>query len=587
MKHLPSRLFWTGFVFLAFPATAMTNLFGESGLYRLPSAQVLEPGYLAFSSTVDLHGFDDEYAEDFSNVALVNGVFNLTYGLTQYFECAGSMQIHGDLARGERELSVGDARFAGKLIYPPYPHREQFEMAVNLAIFIPTGSRKSGLFKRKVFFEERYAYTANDAHFEIRFPVMVDFTKTKSGAPFKIHGMFGADLTTSGATHDMFEAGLGLEYLPHPMFSTFFEAFGETQAKKALAPDLDPLWATLGLQINYRFMHFKFGFEYLVSSSKASQIQKINDEYYTTGLYPRTGIFAMFVMSGIVVSQDADKDGFSDPEDKCPKAAEDFDQFQDHDGCPDNDNDKDGIPDKSDKCPMVLEDRDGFQDEDGCPDIDNDKDGVPDSLDKCINTPEDLDGFKDRDGCPEFDNDKDGLPDGKDKCPNDAEDPDGFADDNGCPDLDNDKDGFPDAKDKCPNTPETFNGVDDRDGCPDGRIKLLKTGEKTILPDVRFGKKYNLFAGSYVILNELADYLKFYKEMEIELRVHSDALGSIRQNEKKTQARAEILKNYLVKRGVEAGRLSAKGMGEGSPIAPNETAEGRFRNNRIEIIRTK
>jgi len=135
--------------------------------------------------------------------------------------------------------------------------------------------------------------------------------------------------------------------------------------------------------------------------------------------------------------------------------------------CATPDRDLDGIPDKVDECPAATEDFDGFDDTDGCPDLDNDKDGVPDGKDKCPLDAEDRDGFEDVDGCPDSDNDKDGIPDLKDKCPDHAEDRDGFEDADGCPDLDNDKDGIPDLKDKCPDQAETLNGKDDEDGCPD------------------------------------------------------------------------------------------------------------------------
>src|SRR5215831_16965230 len=95
-----------------------------------------------------------------------------------------------------------------------------------------------------------------------------------------------------------------------------------------------------------------------------------------------------------VIDDDPDKDGIRGAADKCPNEPEDFDGFQDADGCPDPDNDNDGIPDAQDKCPNEPEDKDGFQDEDGCPDDDNDGDGVPDRQDKCPNVPEDKDGFQ-------------------------------------------------------------------------------------------------------------------------------------------------------------------------------------------------
>jgi hypothetical protein len=65
---------------------------------------------------------------------------------------------------------------------------------------------------------------------------------------------------------------------------------------------------------------------------------------------------------------DRDRDGFSDDQDACPDQQEDFDGFDDYDGCPDEDNDDDGILDAQDRCPDEHEDFDGQEDEDGCPD---------------------------------------------------------------------------------------------------------------------------------------------------------------------------------------------------------------------------
>jgi outer membrane protein OmpA-like peptidoglycan-associated protein len=71
------------------------------------------------------------------------------------------------------------------------------------------------------------------------------------------------------------------------------------------------------------------------------------------------------------------------------------------------DRDGDGIPDSVDRCPDEPEDYDGFQDDDGCPDRDNDNDGVPDAEDRCPNTP----GPAENAGCPIVDRDGDGVPD--------------------------------------------------------------------------------------------------------------------------------------------------------------------------------
>jgi hypothetical protein len=64
---------------------------------------------------------------------------------------------------------------------------------------------------------------------------------------------------------------------------------------------------------------------------------------------------------------DRDRDGFPDDQDACPDQPEDFDGFDDYDGCADADNDDDGIPDAQDGCPNEHEDFDGVDDDDGCP----------------------------------------------------------------------------------------------------------------------------------------------------------------------------------------------------------------------------
>lgn len=70
------------------------------------------------------------------------------------------------------------------------------------------------------------------------------------------------------------------------------------------------------------------------------------------------------------VSHDKDGDGISDSDDRCPDVAEDRDNDEDSDGCPeeDKDSDHDGVPDKDDQCPAAKETINGVKDDDGCPD---------------------------------------------------------------------------------------------------------------------------------------------------------------------------------------------------------------------------
>ncbi|MDB4929864.1 MAG: uncharacterized protein JWM10_2348, partial [Myxococcaceae bacterium] len=105
---------------------------------------------------------------------------------------------------------------------------------------------------------------------------------------------------------------------------------------------------------------------------------------------------------------DDDRDGLRDDPsiDHCIGLREDFDGFEDGDGCPE-DNDHDAIPDEEDRCPRVDEDEDGFEDDDGCPDPDNDGDGVLDAADQCPDESAGNAPDRSRLGCPDGDVDHD------------------------------------------------------------------------------------------------------------------------------------------------------------------------------------
>jgi outer membrane protein OmpA-like peptidoglycan-associated protein len=286
---------------------------------------------------------------------------------------------------------------------------------------------------------------------------------------------------------------------------------------------------------------------------------------------------------------DRDGDGIKDDVDKCPDDPEDWDGFEDEDGCPDPDNDKDGIPDELDACPNEPETFNGYKDEDGCPDgvvRDRDGDGIPDDVDKCPDQPEDFDGFEDEDGCPDPDNDKDGIPDKVDLCPNDPEDFDGFEDEDGCPDPDNDHDRIPDKLDKCPNEPETYNGFEDEDGCPDKGLVIVRRGKLEIMDKIYFETdKDEILPRSFPLLDQIAGTIKGHPEIKlIEVQGHADERGDDEHNLDLTDRRAKSVMRALEDRDVSLGRLKAKGYGETKPICTQHNEECWSKNRRVEFI---
>ncbi len=93
-----------------------------------------------------------------------------------------------------------------------------------------------------------------------------------------------------------------------------------------------------------------------------------------------------------------------------------------------------------------------------------------------------------------------------------------------------------------------------------------------------------LVAEAQTNLERAADYMRKKPGVQIELRSHSDSEGSRAVNLQLSRRRAEVVKDFLVKLGIESERLRVRAYGEAHPVASNATDEGRLLNRRVELI---
>lgn len=127
---------------------------------------------------------------------------------------------------------------------------------------------------------------------------------------------------------------------------------------------------------------------------------------------------------------------------------------------------------------------------------------------------------------------------------------------------------------------------------PEGKDQLLtfnytvrvQLPEKYVLSTVFFDyNKTTLPRESYRELNQLTLFMKAQKTMVIEIAAYTDNVGTEEKNLKLSQQQADVIRNYLLKHGVHATIIQAKGYGSADPVASNDTPEGRKQNRRTEI----
>ncbi|MGB6451322.1 MAG: OmpA family protein [Steroidobacteraceae bacterium] len=117
------------------------------------------------------------------------------------------------------------------------------------------------------------------------------------------------------------------------------------------------------------------------------------------------------------------------------------------------------------------------------------------------------------------------------------------------------------------------------------QAKPTDRGLVVTLGDVLFSSGgSSLKVGSSDNLTRLAAFLVHYPDRTATIEGYTDSLGGADYNQALSQRRADSVKSYLVRKGVDSDRLTASGEGDSSPVADNDSASGRQQNRRVEVI---
>jgi outer membrane protein OmpA-like peptidoglycan-associated protein len=101
---------------------------------------------------------------------------------------------------------------------------------------------------------------------------------------------------------------------------------------------------------------------------------------------------------------------------------------------------------------------------------------------------------------------------------------------------------------------------------------LFDTGSSTLKP------------GAREKLAKISGILLAHRGLTLQIEGHTDSVGSDEFNQQLSERRSDSVRDFLAEQGVPASSMTAKGFGKTQPVAGNDTAEGRQRNRRVELV---
>lgn len=124
-----------------------------------------------------------------------------------------------------------------------------------------------------------------------------------------------------------------------------------------------------------------------------------------------------------------------------------------------------------------------------------------------------------------------------------------------------------------------------REELSDLQARETARGLELTLGDILFDvDQASLKPGAMQSLYRLVTFLKEYPDRAVLVEGHTDSTGSDAYNQSLSERRAESVRSFLIQNAIDVRRVLARGYGKAYPVAGNDTAAGRQRNRRVDIV---
>jgi outer membrane protein OmpA-like peptidoglycan-associated protein len=105
------------------------------------------------------------------------------------------------------------------------------------------------------------------------------------------------------------------------------------------------------------------------------------------------------------------------------------------------------------------------------------------------------------------------------------------------------------------------------------------------MSDVLFDTgSYTLKPGAREKLAKISGIVLAHPGLSLQIEGHTDSVGGDDFNQQLSERRSDSVRDFLAEQGVPASSITARGFGKSQPVATNDTAEGRQRNRRVELV---